>query len=277
MEILRKSFDFKATDLQTDEFSGYGAGIGNLDKVGDIIAPGSFTKTIPDFLENGFIGYMHDWQTPVGKPLDAKEDEHGLFIKARISQTSAGKDALVLLRDGVIKKLSIGFRVKDSEFFDGLDELRDYASANNIPIQIDSLEGVFGGIRLIKEVELFEVSLVTVPANNAAYITAVKNNLHAGLPFTDHSEAVRAAVEELVTRANSINELRTKDGRVLSSANRTRLLSVVNAWEQGQSAIDSIKTLLEETDPDKAKAANQAEVRKLYSQFLRQEAARLGV
>jgi uncharacterized protein len=283
MEIIRKSFDFKAGgSLKDGEFEGYAAGISNLDKVGDIIVPGSFKNTIASFIENGVIAWQHDWSTPIGKPLEAREDEHGLFIQAKISDTSVGRDALTLLRDGVIKKMSIGFRIKDAEFFDSLDELRSYARENNIPIKIDSLEGVFGGVRLIKEIELFEVSLVTVPANDAASVTAVKEldafiegGPRAGLPFLKHSEAVLAAVLEFATRAAAINELRQKEGRVISAANRAKLQGVVDAWEGGQEAINSIKELLASTEnPDKNKANQEA--LKLYAEFLRNHAKQLG-
>lgn len=282
MEILRKSFDFKAEgSLNDGEFEGYAAGLSNLDKVGDIIAPGAFKSTIASFLESGVIAWQHDWSTPIGKPLEAHEDEQGLFIKAKISDTSVGRDALTLLRDEVIKKLSIGFRIKDVEFFDSLDELGAYAREHNIPIKIDNLEGVFGGVRLIKEIELFEVSLVTVPANDAATVTAVKelnaliDRPLAGLSFSDHSVAVRAALAEFANRAKAITELRTKEGRVLSAANRAKLQGVVESWEAGQEAINSIRELLTSTEsPDKNKSNQEA--RKLYAEFLLNQAKQLG-
>jgi HK97 family phage prohead protease len=274
------SFSLKAESLKEGEFAGYGAAFSNLDRVGDIIAYGAFRDTIPEFLSTGVIAWQHDWDTPIGKAIEAYEDEHGLFIRAKISDTSQGRDALTLLRDGVIKKLSIGFRIKDAEFFDSLDELAAYARANNIALKLDNLEGVVGGVRLIKAIDLYEISLVTVPANPAASVTAVKEldaligDLPAGLPFAKHSEMVRAAVEEFANRASEIQELRRKEGRVLSNANRQKLQSVVEAWAAGQEAINSINELLASTDPAEKNKANH-EARKLYAQFLQQEAARL--
>ncbi|MEN3331462.1 MAG: uncharacterized protein V7641_827 [Blastocatellia bacterium] len=276
------SFSLKADSLKEGEFAGYGAAFSNLDRVGDIIAPGAFKDGLQEFLANGFIAWQHDWTTPIGKALEAHEDENGLFIKAKISDTAQGKDALTLLRDGVIKKLSIGYRIKDAEFFDSLDELAAYARNNSIPLKLDNLEGVMGGVRLLKQIDLYEISLVTVPANPAASVTAVKelNELidggsRAGLPFQLHSEAVRAAVLEFATRAKAINELRVKEGRVISASNRAKLQSVVDAWDGGQEAINSIKELLSATDPaEKNKAKEQA--RKLYAEFLRNQAKQLG-
>lgn len=283
MKLERKSVSFylKAESLQDGEFAGYGAAFSNLDRVGDIIAPGSFKDTIPEFLATGVIAWQHDWTTPIGKAIEAYEDESGLFIRAKISDTTQGRDALTLLRDGVIKKLSIGYRIKDAEFFDSLDELAAYARANNIRLKLDDLEGVAGGVRLIKAVELYEISLVTMPANPEASVTAVKEldeligDLHAGLPFSKHSLVVHAALAEFANRAKAINELRQKEGRVLSAANRTKLQSVVDAWEGGQEAINSIKELLASTQsPDKS-TVNQ-EARKLYAEFLRNQAKQLG-
>jgi HK97 family phage prohead protease len=282
MKLERKtvSFYLKAESLQEGEFAGYGAAFSNLDRVGDIIAPGAFKDTIAEFLANGVIAWQHDWTTPIGKALEAHEDEQGLYIRAKLSDTTQGRDALTLLRDGVIKKLSIGYRIKDAEFFDSLDELAAYARNNSIPLKLDNLEGVVGGVRLLKQIDLYEISLVTVPANPAASVTAVKelneliDNLPAGLPFAKHSELVRAAVEEFALRASEITELRQKDGRVLSATNRAKLQSVVDAWEGGQEAINTIKQLLTDTQPaDKNKANEQA--RKLYAEFLKNEAARL--
>jgi len=292
MKLERKcvSFYLKSDSLQSGEFAGYGAAFSNLDRTGDIIAPGAFTAGLPEFLANGFIAWMHEWDSPIGKAIEAREDEQGLFIKGRISDTVQGRDALTLLRDGVIKKLSIGYRIKDAEFFNSLDELAAYARTNNITLRLDELDGVIGGVRLLKQIELYEISLVTVPANPEAAVTAVKEldaliegGLHAGLPFTEHSLAVRAALAEFANRAKAIQELRQKEGRVLSNANRQKLQSVIDAWSAGQTAVDSIKELLASSkhsemsaaeSPDKSAANEQA--RKLYAQFLRNEATQLG-
>src|SRR5689334_19610403 len=153
------SFSIKADSLKDGEFAGYGAAFSNLDRVGDIIAPGAFKDTIPEFLANGVIAWQHDWTTPIGKALEAHEDEQGLFIRAKLSDTTQGRDALTLLRDGVIKKLSIGYRVKDAEFFNSLDELVAYAREHNIALKLDNLEGVVGGVRLLKQIDLGEISL----------------------------------------------------------------------------------------------------------------------
>lgn len=257
-KIERKSFAFeiKAGDeLNEGEFEGYGAAFNNLDSTGDIIMPGAFKDTLAEFLKTGVIGWQHDWQEPIGKPLEAVEDEKGLFIKGRISQTEQGKDALTLMRDGVIQKMSIGYRTIDAEWFDSLDKLAAFATANNMKLRLEDLEGVFGGVRVLKSIKLYEVSLVTVPSNSEADITAVKDfyalidgegHPRAGLPFADHLETVLAAVQEVATRAKSIQGIREKEGRVLSEENRRRMGKLRDACDTAKGSLTDVVADLNE-------------------------------
>jgi hypothetical protein len=80
-----------------------------------------------------------------------REDDTGLFVKGQLADTQLGGDAYKLLKMGAVSGLSIGFRTLKSK----LDEE--------------------SGIRTLTEVELWEVSLVTFPANDAARITGVKS------------------------------------------------------------------------------------------------------
>jgi len=73
----------------------------------DILAPGCFAQDLAEFLAEGFVsGINHDWDVPIGKPLEARETAEGLFVRASISDTAAGRDVRTLLRDGVVKRLS---------------------------------------------------------------------------------------------------------------------------------------------------------------------------
>src|SRR5665213_2763337 len=84
-------------------FEGYGAVFHNVDLCGDIIAPGAFAKGLKQFLATGILAWQHEWQEPTGRPLEVREDGHGLFIKGKISDTERGRDARTLLKDGVIQ------------------------------------------------------------------------------------------------------------------------------------------------------------------------------
>ena len=93
-----KTIQFKADDFDEEQgiFSGYGAVFGNVDSGGDIIEPGAFTKTIAEGWERVKILALHnDSWLPIGKPIELREDSNGLYIKAKISDTSMGRDIKV--------------------------------------------------------------------------------------------------------------------------------------------------------------------------------------
>ncbi|UOF76902.1 phage prohead protease [Bacteriophage sp.] len=259
-------FELKAARSSDDafagEFEGYAAGIHNIDSVGDMILPGAFAEDLPRFLSDGVVCWQHDWMTPIGKPMEAYEDSKGLFTKSRISKTTHGSDAMTLIRDGVVKKLSIGYRVKSYEWVDreGLiaylsGTMMDEDRRKSILAQYDELE--LSELFLLKKIKLYEYSPVTVPANPAADITAAKGLL-AGLSFRQQSETVLAAVKELATRASEIHTLRANEGRktTLSTERRDGLQQIADALSM---SADSLKTLLLETSGKAdTEAANQA-------------------
>ena len=172
----RRVFDcaFKAAG-DGSEFEGYANVFHNIDSTQEIVAPGAFKDALPQFLKDGFIGGLnHDWQSPIGKPLDANEDARGLFVRGKISDTQAGRDHKILLTDGVIKKMSIGYRTAGSTELDAA-EVTDYWERNEYEPSARDLERVTAGARLLTKINpLYEVSPVMVPANSLADITGVK-------------------------------------------------------------------------------------------------------
>ena len=133
---------------------GYASVFGVLDSYEDIVEKGAFTNTIQgkNFKRIAFC-YQHEFSTVIGKIIELKEDEVGLWFKAKISNTNLGRDLVELISDGAISEISIGYRTKVSE------------------MNTDT------NVRMIKEVELYEISLVTRAANSEAFITQteVKN------------------------------------------------------------------------------------------------------
>ena len=148
-----KSFKFELTSADdTGEFSGYAAVFGNVDDGMDVIEKGAFTKTIKeDFDRIKILALHNDNWLPVGKPIELREDNKGLFIKGKISNTAMGRDIRTLLKDGVLNEMSIGYDVVRFDF--------------------DSEEG----IRHLKEIRLWEVSIVTWAMNEQAKIEEVKS------------------------------------------------------------------------------------------------------
>lgn len=241
--MLYKTFAFKAADIEglgKDEFAGYGSTFRVVDDYGDMMLSGCFAKTLASFLADGFVGGInHDWDNPIGSPVEAYEDEKGLFLRAKVSDTAAGRDCLTLLRDKVVKKLSIGFRTQG---YMKLSEEQAVAILGEQGYQ-DALAALpywADGIRAITQVKLYEVSPVTVPANSQADILGVKSSLPAGLPFPQHSEAVRAAVKGFSARTRELCDLRRKDGRSLSDEHRQQVTALADELEAALSEVRSL-------------------------------------
>ena len=149
----RKAFKFDLESVgEGGEFSGYAAVFGSVDNGGDVIEKGAFTRTIlEDFDRIKILSQHQDEDLPIGKPLELREDDKGLFIRGKISDTQKGRDIQTLLKDGVLNELSIGYDAVDF-YFDGVS-----------------------GIRHLKELRLWEVSIVTWGMNEFAQIEEVKS------------------------------------------------------------------------------------------------------
>lgn len=151
MDLEQRAFPFEVkADIDNNMFEGYASVFRNEDSYGEVIDPGAFTKTISENKSRIKVLWQHDVWQPIGLPVKMMEDNHGLYVQAKVSQTTTGKDALILMRDGVVNEMSIGFNT-----------LKDEMGADNL--------------RHIKEVKLWEFSPVTFAANDQALVTGVKN------------------------------------------------------------------------------------------------------
>ena len=198
-----KKMQFKLDSYNEEEgiFSGYGAVFSNVDTGGDIIEPGAFTKTLAEGWERVKILALHnDCWLPSGRPIELREDANGLYLSAKVSDTSMGKDIKVLLKDGVLNELSIGY---DPVVFDYDAE----------------------GIRHLREIKLWEVSVVTWAMNPEAKITGYKS------------------MQEAAERALEIEQELAKDmkaGRKISNMRLKSLQDASKAMKKASSIIDAV-------------------------------------
>src|SRR5215207_6836639 len=82
------SADLKFLDGDSGVLAGYASVFGNVDGQGERVMPGAFSKSLDDFLRDGFVARAHDWNAlPIATPIEAKEDERGLFVKAQFHST----------------------------------------------------------------------------------------------------------------------------------------------------------------------------------------------
>jgi len=149
-----KAYQDEDEDKNYGTFEGYGSVFGNKDLGNDVIEAGAFAKSLKKRKpQNVKLLYQHKSDMPIGVFDEIKEDEHGLVVKGRLAlKTQAGAEAYELLKMGALDGLSIGFRVNPKE------------------VSYDKR----GNKRIIKEVDLMEVSLVTFPMNPQATVRSVK-------------------------------------------------------------------------------------------------------
>ncbi len=92
-----KTFDAHDIKISTEgsgELAGYASTFSNFDSVRERVVKGAFAATLPQFLKDGFIAVGHSWDSlPIATPLEAYEDDHGLFVRAEFHSTTAAQDA----------------------------------------------------------------------------------------------------------------------------------------------------------------------------------------
>jgi len=127
-------------------FAGYAAIFGRADRGGDVVRKGAFARALK---RGGAVPLL--WQhlpdRPIGRIDYLKEDRRGLRVIARLSDGAAGREAAALLKDGAVRGLSFGYRVRAAQG---------------------------EGPRELIELDLVEISLVTLPMQPKARVHAVE-------------------------------------------------------------------------------------------------------
>lgn len=153
---LSPVFEFKLSGAEASgTFAGYASTFGGEpDSFGDIIAPGAFTDSLAAYQAKNAapaLLWAHDNTEPIGKWLTLKQDRYGLAVEGKLTLgTKRGTEAYALMKDDALG-LSIGYRIPTGG--------AAYQGSN----------------RILKSIELFEISAVSMPANPSARVTAVKS------------------------------------------------------------------------------------------------------
>lgn len=139
----------------TGEFEGYGSTFGGEpDAYGDVIAEGAYAESLATHEAKGTMPklfWQHDSDQPIGKWLEAEEDDHGLLLRGKLNMdVQRGREAYALLKEGDIDGLSIGYRIKE--------------------YSVDTDTGIW----TLEKLDLVEVSIVSVGANENAVVQSVK-------------------------------------------------------------------------------------------------------
>ncbi|MDM5176570.1 HK97 family phage prohead protease [Massilia sp. DJPM01] len=134
--------------------TGYASVFGGIDSYGDQVARGAFRDSLANHRAKGTAPVMlwsHKADTPIGRWIEMNEDARGLQVTGQINlKTTAGQQAFEHLRAGDVTGLSIGYRVTK-----GGSQMRE-------------------GVNVLTAIDLAEISVVSVPADSAARISAVK-------------------------------------------------------------------------------------------------------
>jgi HK97 family phage prohead protease len=146
-ETLARPLELKSIS-DAGSFNGLAAVYGNVDQGGDRICKGAFTKTLAERGARVPILWQHDEANPIGSGA-LSDSEAGLVIKGQLDlDVEEGRRAYSGLRGGYIGGLSIGYTVVKKDWN--------------------------GGVRELKELKLYEVSIVTFPMNEEAIVSGVK-------------------------------------------------------------------------------------------------------
>ena len=147
-----KAGGVKDIDSKGRVITGYLSAFGNIDHDGDIIEKGAFTKSINERKDQIFFLNQHNWQQPLTNFNVLKEDEVGLYFESKpLPETTYANDVMKLYEAGVLKEHSIGFNVMKGDYDRDTD------------------------IRHIKEIKLYEGSVVTLGANSNTPFTGFKD------------------------------------------------------------------------------------------------------
>lgn len=155
-QITNKSFPFEIKTIsESGAFTGYASVFGNEDLWGDIVVAGAFSKSIA--VKKPAMLWQHNSDEPIGIWTVIKEDDKGLYVEGQllIDGVAKAKEAYELLAAKAISGLSIGYRAVSWEWRKK-DDSKDE-------------------VRLLKEIDLWEISLVTFPANTEARVGDVKD------------------------------------------------------------------------------------------------------
>ncbi|WP_249549120.1 HK97 family phage prohead protease [Anaplasma phagocytophilum] len=132
-------------------FCGYASVFNRVDNQKDIIAPGAFTESLKR--RKVALLWQHNTVDPIGKIMRLTENSFGLMTTAQLNlELQKARDVYSMIRKGIINSLSIGYRV------------------------VTSRKDKLSGIRIITKIDLWEISLVTFPANRHALISQIKQD-----------------------------------------------------------------------------------------------------
>ncbi len=180
----------KIADEEKRIIEGY-ASTKDIDRMEEIILPKAFERSLPEFMKNAQMFYGHQtggWNglgKPIGKWLESKIDERGLWVRGKISKaTQEAEEVWTLIKEDILKALSVGFIPKKSEYDEDTK------------------------IRTWTDLDLLEISVVPIPANPKALIEQAKAKNLEIKTITPEKEETKMGLE--LKKPETFEELSTQ-------------------------------------------------------------------
>lgn len=190
---LSLNFEFdsiqKASDDDDDDtlkITGIASGT-NKDRVGDVIPSTAWSGGLENFLKNPIVLFNHNYSRPVGRVTNHSIDGVGLHVTAEVSK--ADPTVWQLIKDGVLKAFSVGMLVKEADYDQNAD------------------------IFVLKEVELLEISVVSVPAHQDALFSVAKA-FQTEQEYLEFKKELGSAVTSDKDRETTLTIIQTKSGEI---------------------------------------------------------------
>lgn len=197
-----------------------------IDRGGDISLPSAFEKTLVSYMKNPIVTYMHSIKDVIGKVLEYKVDDMGIWVKAQIAKgVKLADEVWALIEQGIIKGFSYGYKTLQAE-----------------PGNIDGRK-----VNYLKEVELYEIAVVTLPMNGSALfamgsdgllksITLKLENIATSLPDIETPEQTDVEEVEVGGSAKSHRQIvEEKEAELIEEGDNMTIEEIKQAMQ------DSIK------------------------------------
>ena len=178
---LNSSFETKAVKKGSKslKIAGY-ANTTTKDRAGDVVTAQAWAKGVENYRRNPVLLYQHKHDSPIGRVDKITVDKKGIFVEAAVSEAAERNQGIqTLIRDGALKSFSVGFRVKDGKYNREDDSM------------------------MITDVELMEISVVSVPCNQDS-LFSIRKSFESDSDFEEFKKSFEPASEDEVKMMRSI-------------------------------------------------------------------------
>lgn len=186
---------------------GYANVKGVVDSYDDRVVDGAY-QNLDKLVADGFAAQGHEWyDMGIGVITDAHEDAKGLYVKIDFHSDEKSQRIRTICKERLAAGKSVSFSIG---YF---TKKWSYTEENEKQI------------RLLEAIDVFEVSVVTVPANSLSTATGVKS-AGSGSPLAEHCASVVSDVLVLAGRIDEVKQLRSEKGKRLSDERKSDLAAI---------------------------------------------------